>query len=134
MRPNGNRGRTELQARLRVEGGDHVAELGSLTDWLRDEPELRGRVEPVIEPIGPNDMSGGVVELLTVTLGSGGIAAVLARSLNTWLKSRRPTVHLEVTVNDRKVKLAAHNVDSRQVDETLEILRDLLADPGATDT
>ncbi len=123
-----------MQARLRVAGGDHVAELASLTDWLRDEPELRGRVEAVTRPVGQNDMSGGAVELLTVALGSGGALAVLARSLNTWLRSRRPTVHLTVTMNDREVTLRAHNVGNTHVDETLGLLRDVLTDrTGASD-
>ena len=83
--------------------------------------------------VGPTELSGGgTVELLTVTLGSGGIAAALARSLNTWLRARRPTVTLTVSVDDRSATLHAHNVGGQQVNETLEILRDVLAD--TTDT
>jgi hypothetical protein len=122
-----------VEAQLRIGGGDQVEEIASLGNWLQDEPELRGLTQRVGTSIEPTELSGGgVVELLTVALGSGGVAAALARSLNTWLRTRRPTITLTVSVNDRSATLQAHGVDSRQVDETLKILRDVLA--NATDT
>ena len=121
-----------MEATLRIGGGDHVDEMASLGDWLQDEPQLRGLTRRVGAPTGPTELSGGgVTDLLTVALGSGGVAAILARSLNTWLRTRRPTITLTVSVNGRSATLQAHNVDSQQTDETLKILRDVLA---ATDT
>jgi hypothetical protein len=123
-----------VRAELRIASHDQFAELASLRDWLRDEPELRGLVEPVARHAGETEMSGGAIDLLTVLLGSGGIAAVLARSLNTWLKTRRPTVTLTLTVKGRKVTLNAQNVHSKQVDETLKLLHDALSEsPDAID-
>jgi Effector Associated Constant Component 1 len=67
-----------------------------------------------------------VGEVLTVVLGAGGAAGVLARSLNTWLRTRRPTVTLTVSVKDRSATLEAHHIEGAQVDETLKILRAVL--------
>lgn len=41
---------------------------------------------------------GGAVEVLTVALGSGGVGAVLVRSLCTWLVQRRADVTVTITV------------------------------------
>lgn len=115
-----------MEAQLQLDGVDRFAEVASLEDWLRDEPELRGHVRRVASPVGSTELSGGVVELLAVVLGSGGVAGVLARSLNTWLRTRRPTITLTVSVNNRKATLHAHNVSSQQVDETLRVLQSVL--------
>jgi hypothetical protein len=120
-----------VEAQLHVRGGDQVEEFVSLVDWLLDEPELRGRVQRVGRPAGSTELSGGTVELLTVVLGSGGVSAALTRSLTTWLRTRRPVIDLTVSVNDRSVTLKAHGLNTEQVDRSLNILRDILAD--ATD-
>jgi len=117
-----------MDARLRISGGDEVEEIASLRDWLRDEPAVRGLVQPVSEPIGPAELSGGIVTLLTVALGSGGAGAALAGSLTTWLQTRRPTVKLTVSAKDRTAELHAHRIQPQQVDETLAILRSVLTD------
>jgi hypothetical protein len=116
------------EAQLRVTGGDPVGELASLWEWLGCEPEMHGRVRRLSKPGAPTDLSGGVAEVLTVALGSGGAAAVLARSLSTWLQTRRASVTLTVSVSGRTASVQARHVDSRQVDEVLGILRDVLAD------
>jgi hypothetical protein len=122
-----------MEAQLPLSGVDHFEEVASLEDWLRDEPELRGHVRRTIAPVGPTELSGGLGEALIVVLGSGGVAGVLARSLNTWLRTRRPTVTLTVSVKDRSATLHAHDVEGSQVDETLKILRAVLADPAEAD-
>jgi hypothetical protein len=122
-------GRAMEQARLMLGGVDRFEEVASLEDWLRDEPELRGRVQRAPAAVGETELSGGVGEVLTVVLGAGGAAGVLARSLNTWLRTRRPTVALTVSVRDRSATLEAHNVKDAQVNETLKILRAVLDEP-----
>jgi len=117
-----------VEAQLLLGGADRFEEVASLEDWLRDEPELRGLVRRTSPPAGPTELSSGVGEVLTVVLGTGGAAGVLARSLNTWLRTRRSTVTLTVSAKDRSATLHAHNVDGPQVDETLKILRAVLAD------
>jgi len=86
--------------------------LPSLSQWLSSEDELRGRVRPLRPPAGPGQM-GATVELLTVTLGSGGAGVVLVRSLCTWLAQRR--LDVSVLIKD---------ADGRTVTVTVARARD----------
>ncbi len=72
-----------MDAQIWITGGTG-GELAALSEWLRDENELRGRVRTVHSPIGDTEL-GSVTELLTVALGAGGVGTVLASSLKTWL-------------------------------------------------
>lgn len=116
-----------MEARVRLDGGDEVSELVSLWAWLNDEDELRGRVRRVDKPIGPTEL-GGVVDVLTVALGSGGAGAVLGQSLITWLRTRRAHVTLTISVGDRTARLDATNLAASQVDGMLDMFRHALAD------
>jgi hypothetical protein len=113
-----------VRVEVSVAGGDEVEEQAALWEWLLDEPELRGTLarEPV--PIEPGRLGAGA-EMLTVALGSGGAVAVLARSLSTWLRTRRPGLTLTVTANGRSARLKTENVDERHVEEALAILREI---------
>lgn len=73
-------------------------DLRRLASWLRDEDDLRGRVNLVNRPAQPGDM-GSVLDVLQVSVASGGAAAVAIESLFAWLKHRRTT--RQVTVNLR---------------------------------
>lgn len=75
------------------------AHLFALRDWLAAEDPLRGRVIPLAMAPQQGQM-GGAVEVLTVALGSGGAATVLARSLCTWLTHRRADVTITITATD----------------------------------
>ena len=113
-----------MRVDVSVTGGDEVAEQAALWEWLLDEPGLRGTLSKETLPAGPGRLSTGT-ELLTVALGSGGAVAVLARSLSTWLRTRRPGLTLTVTVNGRSARLQAPNADERHVEEALAILREI---------
>jgi hypothetical protein len=69
------------------------AELRELREWLLDEqaglrPEWRrGEDQP--------GWMGPVSETLQIAVGSTGVAAVLARSVRTWLETRRQPVRLK---------------------------------------
>jgi hypothetical protein len=118
-----------MKAQLRVAGGDSVEEFASLREWLRDEHDLSGRVHSTDRAVKPTDLSGGgLVEVLTVVVGSGGAAATLARSLNIWLQTRRANVTLTVSVGDRSASIQATHVDGQKVDEALALLREVLSD------
>ena len=97
-------GATDVQIRLDSATGldDHLALIG----WLRGERGLQGRVHVVPAPPAQNELGAGL-ELLTVSLGSSGIATVLAGSLATWLQNRRtPTrIRISVTRADRTLEL-----------------------------
>jgi hypothetical protein len=70
-------------------------ELALLSEWLRDEEELRGRVKIVHGPVRDTEL-GPVPELLSVALGAGGAGTVLASSLISWIRTRRTTAKITV--------------------------------------
>jgi hypothetical protein len=94
---------------LRITVADDPDALQALLDWLRQEDELRGRLH--LEPAsdGHDDQMGGLFEVLTIAMGSGGAGAVLARSLSTWLTHRHTDVKVTVKGPDgRSVEVDAH--------------------------
>src|ERR1700727_2059922 len=68
---------------ISLAGGDQVAGLESLGDWLRGEPELAGRVR--VSGSAPREGElGALADVLVVAVGSGGTLSVLAASLKSW--------------------------------------------------
>jgi len=98
-----------VEAEIRVCGGDDVAELAALWDWLRAERALAGAVRLSPRSPGPADLGAGY-DLLAVALGSGGAGAALARSLAAWLRTRRPDVAITVTVPSGSITVEARRV------------------------
>ncbi|WP_206790721.1 hypothetical protein [Amycolatopsis sp. MtRt-6] len=101
-----------MQARIRVTTADSRDRLRPLLTWLRAESELRGRLELTGGAPAPGEM-GAVADVLTVALGGGGAAAVLARSLSTWLRQQRSDTTIEITTDGdgaRSVKVTAQRV------------------------
>ena len=98
-----------MAALIGVSGSDPVAELASLTEWLRAERDLAGQVRRMPGPVGSTDL-GGVLDTLSVALGSGGVGVALAQSLSAWLRTRRSDVKLTITVDDKVVEIEAHQV------------------------
>lgn len=97
-------GATDVQIRLdsETELDDRLALIG----WLRGERGLQGRVHVLPAAPAENELGAGL-DLLTVSLGSSGIATVLAGSLATWLQNRRaPTkIRISITRADRTLEL-----------------------------
>ncbi|MFE3826710.1 hypothetical protein [Streptomyces sp. NPDC059092] len=97
-------GATGVQIRLdsATELDDRLALIG----WLRGERGLQGRVHVVPAAPAENELGAGI-ELLTVSLGSGGIATILAGSLATWLQNRRTPTKIRISVirADRTLEL-----------------------------
>jgi hypothetical protein len=89
-----------MEARLLIIGSDDTHdELGSLRQWLGDEPEFRGRVRMQEAPVQYGQM-GGLVEALSVGLASGGALTVLARSVSVWLRERRSKLSVKIVNPD----------------------------------
>jgi hypothetical protein len=89
-----------MEARVEVVGAaDTHDELASLSRWLGDEAEFRGRVWMVRAPVTDEQM-GGLAELLSVGLASGGALTMLAGSVSVWLKQRRSTLTVKVVNED----------------------------------
>ncbi|MGW3964437.1 effector-associated constant component EACC1 [Amycolatopsis sp. NPDC005003] len=105
-----------MQARIRVTAGDSRDRLRPLLTWLRAENELRGRLELTGAAPAPDEM-GAVADVLTVALGGGGAAAVLARSLSVWLRQQRSDTTIEITTDGdgaRSVKVTAQRVEDAE--------------------
>lgn len=102
---------------------DDADELRSLLAWLQQDDALRGRVRLQRAPVGSEEM-GGLLDALTVALGSGGVAATaLSGSISTWISQRRADVKLTVTApNGRCVEIDAQRVDPRALVNDLERL------------
>lgn len=103
-----------MDAYIRVAGGDEIVELGDLWEWLRRERMLTGHARALHQRPGHDEL-GGAIDAIAVALGSGSTAAVLARSLTTWIKSRRASVVVKVTTSTGTVELDAHNVNTVDV-------------------
>jgi hypothetical protein len=107
----------EMEARIRAAGGDAVAELASLWDWLLDEDDVRGSVDLVDRPVEETEL-GGVFDAVAVSLGSGSAGVALCRALVTWLQTRRSDVTVTVSAGGRTVEVTATNL--RDVAPVLE--------------
>lgn len=90
----------DVRIGLKVSGADdEVVLLSGLQQWLKNEPELRGRIRQLRASPDPGHMGGGALEALSLTLGSGTLG-VLARSLPIWLRQQRSEVEIEVSRAD----------------------------------
>jgi hypothetical protein len=103
-----------VETEIRIFGGDTVAEFISLREWLRGERVLAGTVRTVPHQPAETEL-GGAFELLTIALGSGGAGATLAKSLITWLQTRRPGVKITVTSQSGSITLEARQVKDSDV-------------------
>ncbi|GGJ40264.1 effector-associated constant component EACC1 [Streptomyces brasiliensis] len=99
----------ETEPLLRITVAEDPDALQSLLDWLRHEDELRGRLRLEPSGSGTGGEMGGLLDVLTIALSSGGAGAVLARSLSTWLTHRHADVKVTVRGPDgRSVEVDAH--------------------------
>ena len=85
-----------MEVRLSVAGVDPVEGLEDLADWLRQEPELRGRVGPAPGSPAEGEL-GALATVLITAVGGGGAVSVLAGSLKAYLaQPRRARVRIKV--------------------------------------
>lgn len=103
-----------------------MASTESLIAWLHQEPELRGRVQTLVEVPEAGDM-GTVLDVATVALGAGGALSVLAMSLRTWFaQPRRSDARIEIRHPDGRSVV----VDAKRVDNVEALLEALLDTDG----
>jgi hypothetical protein len=111
------------EARIVVEGRDIDTE--SLWDWLRHEPELRGRLRAASAPTSAEAMGAPMELVVLLATTTVPVAAALARSLSTWLVQRRSDLTVKVTGPDgRQVALTA-----KRVADPEKLLREVLEAP-----
>lgn len=105
---------------LAVHGAEAEQHMRLLYDWLALEDELRGRLRLCYRPVAEGEM-GGVLDVLTVTLGAGGAGALIARSVSTWLSQRRADITVTVKAPDgREV-----TIDVQRIQDPLAIIREV---------
>jgi Effector Associated Constant Component 1 len=101
-----------MQVLIAVSGDDEIADMASLTQWLRADRDLQGTVRLVRAPVAEGEL-GGALDVVSVAVGSGGIGVALAQALSAWLSTRTPglaKLKLTVTAGDRKAELTARGV------------------------
>lgn len=101
-------------------------EIRRLARWLRDEDDLRGRVDLRNEPLQQGQM-GGLTEAVVVAVSGGGVATVLVNSLFTWLTTRRDASKVTLAVESasgKKLELACGSPDDAE--RLLRTLREVL--------
>lgn len=107
------------EARIAIDGHDAAAEVESLWDWLRYEPELRGRLR-VGRASAPEGAMGCPVELVLCI--SAVCVPALTRALTTWLVQRHSDVVIKVTGQDGQEV----SVSAQRVVEPEKLLRQVL--------
>ncbi|WP_448333789.1 effector-associated constant component EACC1 [Streptomyces sp. DSM 41534] len=103
---DGTRDTETADVQIMLDSADALDDRLALAGWLRRERGLQGSVH--VPPVAPAEGElGAALELLTVSLGSGGIATVFAGSLATWLQSRRTPTKVRITITwaDRTLEL-----------------------------
>jgi hypothetical protein len=113
----------QMDVSIRLEQSDASA-LSDLKNWLSQEDELRGRVDRVLVTPRTGAM-GALSDTLTVAVGSGGAATVLASAVHTWLKSRHSDLTIWVRGPGGEVVVEGKGVDAAAV------LRQVLGTPDA---
>ncbi|MEU6554557.1 hypothetical protein ABZ915_30430 [Streptomyces sp. NPDC046915] len=112
-------------ALISVLSEDPVRDAESLTDWLRGEPALAGKVRLTGAAPAPGQL-GATLDTVTVLLGAGGPLTVLASCLRTWIaQPRRGDVRLKVELDGgRVVEIDAKRVDAEDVAQLLRQARE----------
>jgi hypothetical protein len=112
-----------VEAEIQISQGDNVTEFAGLREWLHGERALSGLVRAPRRQPGETEL-GAAFDLLTVALGSGGVGVVLAKSLVTWLQTRRPTIAITVTTAKGSVTVTGPELrDSAVMQLLIEVLR-----------
>jgi hypothetical protein len=98
-------------------GEDSAAAVESLSDWLRGEPELAGRLRVAGPTPGEGEL-GALADVLMVAVGSGGTLSVLAASLKAWLaQPRRSDLRIRIQQDGGEtVEIDANRIDGERVD------------------
>ncbi|MFG2401342.1 effector-associated constant component EACC1 [Streptomyces lydicus] len=98
--------------------------MEGLTDWLRREPELRGKVKMHSKPIGEGDL-GAAADIAIVAVGSGGAMTVLAQSLKAWLsRPRRSRLRISLE-SEQGIRM---EVEADHPEDVERLLRELSKD------
>ena len=118
-----------MEVRIACVGEDSANGIESMSDWLRGERELAGRLRLAGPAPGRNEL-GALADVLVVAVGSGGTLSVLATSLKAWLaQPRKPDFRVKVEGPDGQLV----EIDAKHADVTsvLTLLRETLGNQAA---
>lgn len=103
---------------LWVEGADPVAGLEELSQWLVQEPHLRGRLSARAGGAPQPGQLGTAGEVLVAAVGGGGALSVLVGSLKVFLSQpRHADVRIVVADPDgRRLEIDAKRVRGAEVE------------------
>ncbi|MGW8332558.1 effector-associated constant component EACC1 [Streptomyces sp. NPDC055897] len=121
----------ESGARLLITLPQDPNALSSLHAWLQREDELRGRLrmEGSAAASETSEEMGGLLDVLSIAVGSGGAGAVLARSLSTWLSHRHTELKVNITAPDGRSLEVDARVRDTDVPGLISEIRELADGP-----
>jgi hypothetical protein len=96
--------RSYMLIEIKIESRDPATDLAELWEWLDGEPKLRALLHKTPRRMTESEL-GTVWDAISIAVGSGGVLTVLARSLSTWLKSRRGSVMMTIKTPSREIKI-----------------------------
>lgn len=104
---------------ITVQGSPEGSAIESLVDWLRPEPEFRGRIRESTRSLTGGEM-GGAVDALVVAVGSGGVLTVLASTLRSWLQQpRHKDIRITIENGHGSVDIDAKRISSTDIEVLL---------------
>lgn len=117
-----------MDASVSLVGDEAGDELRRLTQWLRDDEDLRNATIVVKEASGqPGDMGPGT-DLIQVAFQQHGVLVALVGVLGTWVGTRRRNVKIRVRVGKKEVE-----IDGAQPKDAEEVAARLLQELGEYD-
>lgn len=119
------RGHSRVELEIRLPAGGSAEEFTSLLQWLRSERDLQGRVSAKRQAPQQEEL-GGAFELISVAVGSGGIATACVTSLASWLSSRRTEQSVSVTVDGKSVEIVRNGTRPVEEAELLRLIKQTL--------
>ncbi|MEU2585245.1 hypothetical protein ABZ612_20250 [Streptomyces avermitilis] len=114
-----------MELEIRLPAGGSAEEFTSLLQWLRSERDLQGRVSAKRQAPQQEEL-GGAFELISVAVGSGGIATACVTSLASWLSSRRTEQSVSVTVDGKSVEIVRNGTRPVEEAELLRLIKQTL--------
>ncbi|MGW1288217.1 effector-associated constant component EACC1 [Streptomyces sp. NPDC002586] len=114
-----------MEVQVSLSGSATLEEFVSLVQWLRTERALQGLVRTRRRSPREDEL-GGAFELISVAIGSGGIATALVSSLQAWLSGRRTEQKIAVTLDGRSVEIVRNSTNAVSEEELLRLIKDAL--------
>jgi hypothetical protein len=114
-----------VEVEVRLGSTDSMEEFTSLLQWLRRDRDLQGRVR-ARRVVPHQEELGGAFELISVAIGSGGIATAFVTSLGSWLSSRRSEQSVSVTVDGKSVQVTRNSTTPIDETELLNLIKQTL--------